>query len=98
VDDVRENRNNTVPDRAARELALRELFEGRGCGLPDLPSLVLDLVPIKEVLIRAMDNGDLGAAYRPSQPPSTGRTEPWIKSPAAEAKRTTAPLRSSGSP
>jgi len=36
--------------------------------------------------------------YRPSQPPSTGRTEPWIKSPAAEESRTMAPLRSSGSP
>ncbi len=36
--------------------------------------------------------------YLPSQPPSTGNTEPWMKSPAADESRTTAPLRSSGSP
>jgi hypothetical protein len=41
---------------------------------------------------------DRRGLYLPSQPPSTGRTEPWIKSPAAEESRTTAPLRSSGSP
>jgi len=36
--------------------------------------------------------------HRPSQPPSTGRIVPWMKSPAAEDRKTTAPLRSSGSP
>ena len=52
--------------------------------------------PLEPLRLRAGEGEP--TAYLPNQPPSTGRTEPWIKSPAAEASRTTAPFRSSGSP